>query len=198
LYLLCNPLFFSNYSLLDTIGQRYAANALSYIKPTRQIIWDRYYTDGDNQQDDSPMRLFLNVPALRWAYYIAIFGLLVFVVFEVKRRQRIIPVVAPLANSTLDFVNVVGQVYYEQKDNVNIVRKKITYFLSGLRDVYQLRTNNLDKEFVGALAQKTGIDEAFATELINTINYLNEQRNVTNSQLIELNRIIEQFYIKSR
>ena len=197
LYLLCNPLFFSNYSLLDTIGQKYAATALSYVKNTKQLLWDEYYSQGD-EENDSPMRLFLSNQALQWAYYIAIFSLLAFVVFEIKRRQRIIPVAEPLTNSTVDFVNVVGQVYYEKKHNANIVHKKITYFLSFLRDEYQLKTANLDKDFIETLAQKTAIDVTFIAELVGYINYLTVQQKVSNTELIELNRLIEQFYIKSR
>jgi len=197
LYLLCNPLFFSNYSLLDTSGQKYAATALSYVKNTKQLIWDQYYSQGD-EENDSPMRVFLSNQSLQWAYYITIFSLLAFVLFEIKRRQRIIPVAELLANSTVDFVNVVGQVYYEKKDNANIVHKKITYFLSFLRDEYQLKTANLDQEFIETLAQKTANDVTFTTELVGYINYLNVQEKVTNNELIELNRLIEQFYIKSR
>jgi len=197
LYLLCNPLFFSNYSLLDTTGQKYAATALSYVKNTKRLIWDQYYSQGD-EANDSPMRVFLSNQSLQWAYYITIFSLLAFVLFEIKRRQRIIPVAESLTNSTVDFVNVVGQVYYEKKDNANIVHKKTTYFLSFLRDEYQLKTTTLDQEFIETLAQKTAIDVTFSAELVDYINYLNVQQKVTNTELIELNRLIEQFYIKSR
>src|SRR5260221_5750933 len=126
LYLAANPKLFTNYSLLKPQGEEYAATALSYLKSTRQIAWDEYYTLG-NADDESPMRVFLRNPTLQWAYYIAIFSLLMFVLFEIKRRQRIIPVIEPLINSTLEFVNVVGQVYYEKRNNANIAHKKILY-----------------------------------------------------------------------
>jgi hypothetical protein len=124
LYLSAEPKFFTNYSLLKAPGAQYAATALSLIKSTHRIIWDEYYTRGDGGED-TLMRVFLKYPALQWAWYIALFGLLLFVLFEIKRRQRIIPVIEPLRNSTLDFVNVVGQVYYEKRDNANIAHKKI-------------------------------------------------------------------------
>lgn len=196
LYLMTNPKMLSNYSLLTPHGALYAATALSYVKNTRQIIWDEYYTQGSGEAE-SPMRVFLNNPQLQWAYYIAIFSLLGFVLFEIKRRQRIIPVIEPLANSTLDFVTVVGQVYYEKHDNANIAHKKILYLLGHFREYYYLKTTKLDNEFADILAQKTGIDGKFAIELINTINFITVQTQITDIQLIQLNKLIEKFYNQS-
>ncbi len=124
--------------------------------------------------------------------------MLIFILFEIKRRQRIIPVIEPLSNSTLDFVNVVGQVYYEKRDNSNIAHKKILYFFTHLRDTFQLKTTTLDTEFVERLAVKTGIEQKFAVELISYIRYISAQNNVNDRDLIELNKLIEKFYKQSR
>ncbi|MDB5007536.1 MAG: hypothetical protein JWP45_1929 [Mucilaginibacter sp.] len=197
LYLMSNPKFFSNYSLLNSQGAVYAATALSFIKSANRLVVDEYYSQG-NGGNASPMRVFLSNPALQWAYYIAIFSLLIFVLFEMKRRQRIIPVIEPLSNSTLEFVNVVGQVYYEKRNNVNIAQKKILYFLEHLRDEHQLKTNKLDDEFVEKLTAKLDINRSLANELVNYIKYITVQDRITDHELIELNKLIEQFYIKSR
>ena len=197
MYLVANPKLFSNYSMLKPDGAEYAATALSFLKPTKKIIVDQYYTEGD-EGNDSPMRVFLSIPALQWAYYITIFSLLAFVIFEMKRRQRIIPVIEPLTNTTLEFVTVVGQVYYEKHDNANIVHKKIIYFLTHLRDAYHLKTNKLDEDFIEKLVAKVDIDSAFAKKLVGYINFISVKERVTDAELIELNKLIEQFYIKSR
>jgi hypothetical protein len=120
-----------------------------------------------------------------------------FIFYEKKRRQRIIPIIEPLKNATVGFVNVVGQVYYEQRDNKNMAQKKILYFLEHLRTKYYLRTNVLDAEFIERLSQKAGIEISFAREIVNQINYIEVQVQVTDHELILLNQLIEQFYIKS-
>lgn len=197
LYLIANPKYFSNYSLLTPDGAAYSAIALSYLKNTKQIIWDEYYTSTD-ESETSPVRLFLSRPLLRWAYYITIFSLLIYVIYEIKRRQRIIPVIEPLANSTLEFVTVTGQVYYEKRDNANIAHKKILYFLTRLRDEHQLKTNNLDTGFIEKLTTKLGIDHNLANELVNYIQYLKVQTRVTDQELIELNKLIEKFNLQAQ
>jgi hypothetical protein len=196
LYLAANPKFFTNYSMLKPDGAAYSATALSFIKNTPQIIWDQYYTQGDGQAA-SPMRVFLTNPILQWAYYITLFSLIAFVVYEIKRRQRIIPVIEPLANSTLEFVNVIGQLYYEKRNNADIAHKKVTYFLAWLRDEYQLKTNKLDKEFIEKLSNKLEIDTTFAADLVSYLEYINTQTHISDAQLIQLNKFIDQFYKQS-
>jgi hypothetical protein len=50
----------------------------------------------------SPMRFILNNPPLRYAWYLLLLGLLIFVLFNAKRKQRIVPVIEPLKNTSLD------------------------------------------------------------------------------------------------
>ena len=197
LYLCANPLIFTNYTLLSDRGNDYTAKVLSYLPAGKTIYWDEYQ-NGDIPEDPSPMRVFFSNPNLQWAYYISLIGLVVFVLYEMKRRQRIIPIIEPLKNATVEFANVVGQVYYEQRDNMNIAQKKIIYFYEHLRTVYYLKTTPLDAEFIERLSQKTGIEISFIRELINHIKYVLVQHQVSDHELIRLNQLIEQFYKKSR
>lgn len=197
LFLNTNPIMFSNYSLLNEQGGVYASMALSFVRNSKNLVWDQYYSAG-REGDESEMRVFLRNAALRWAFYIAFAGLVVFVIYEIKRRQRIIPVIEPLDNATLSFVTTVGQVYFEQHDNANIAGKKILYFLEHLRVEYYLKTNPLDEEFIESFSRKTGIDAGFARDLVNYINFVNAQSTLSSSELIHLNKLIEQFYNKSR
>jgi hypothetical protein len=196
LYLCANPQLFTNYSLLTPQGADYAAKALSYLPPQNNVYWDQFQNK-DLVEDQSPLRVIFSYDSLRWAYYISLLTALIFIIYEIKRRQRIIPVIEPLKNNTLDFVNVVGQVYYERRDNSNIALKKITYLLEHWRTTYYLKTTALNIEFVNALAQKTGIEVSFARELINLINYIHVQPKVNDQELIQLNQAIEKFYAQS-
>jgi hypothetical protein len=196
LYLNANPMMFSNYSLLQSMGASYASIALSYLKNQKSIVWDQYYTQ-DREGAESPMRVFLNNNQLRWAFYIAFFTMVVFVLYEMKRRQRIIPVIEPLANTTVEFASVVGQVYYEQRNNSNIAEKKVAYFLEHIRATYNLRTNVFDDEFVKSLSQKSGADLGLVENLIQQVIYVRVPSPISDSDLISLNHNIEQFYTQS-
>ena len=71
------------------------------------------------------------------------------------------------------------------------------YLLEHWREYYRLKTNKLDHEFIGLLSKKTGINSRLATDLIDTINYISVQQQVTDMELINLNKLIEKFYSQS-
>jgi hypothetical protein len=193
LYLLPNPQLLTNYSLIKTVGADYAAKALSYLNPRPTLIWDERYTKG-NTEDASLLRVIFKNDKLRWAYYTALISLLVFVLFEIKRRQRIIPIIEPLKNSSVDFVKVVGSVYYEQRNNTDISQKKINYLLEFIRTNYRLKTQELDQEFKASLTHKTGLTTDVINPLVRLMNEILAADKVTDQQLISLNKSIEHFY----
>lgn len=193
LYLLPNPQLLTNYSLIRTDGADYAAKALSYLNPRPTLIWDERFTKG-NSEDASLLRVIFRNDKLRWAYYTALISLLVFVLFEIKRRQRIIPVIEPLKNSSVDFVKVVGSVYYEQRNNTDISQKKINYLLEFIRSNYRLKTQELDEEFKENLIQKTGLTTDVIGSMVQLINEILKANKVSDQQLISLNKSIEHFY----
>lgn len=193
LYLIAEPGFYTNLTLLNKYGAEYAAKTLSYIQKSNELILDQYFATKKNETTDI-LRVFFKHPELRWAYYLSIFGLIIFVLYDIKRKQRIIPVADPLKNSSVDFVNVVGSVYYHERNNLDIALKKINYFLAFLRGRYYIKTNAIDASFAQLLMEKTGINEPSAKTLTNYFVQIPQMSDLSDHQLIGLNESIEQFY----
>jgi len=193
LYLIAEPGFYTNFNLLDKYGAEYAAKTLSYLHGNNQLIFDEYFSAQKSTATDM-LRVFFKHPELEFAYYLAIFSLIVFVLYDIKRRQRIIPIADPLTNSSLAFVNVVGSVYYHERNNLDIALKKINYFMEYLRTRYYLKTNDIDSKFAQVLIEKTGINEALAKTLTKHFIQTPTMDDLSDTQLINLNESIEQFY----
>ncbi|RZK57496.1 MAG: DUF4350 domain-containing protein [Pedobacter sp.] len=193
LFILPNPELLTNYSLLRADGLDYASKALSYLPKAKNLIWDEHFTR-PAAQNKSVLRVFFEYDELRWAYYISLLSLVVFVLFEIKRRQRIIPVIDRLKNTSVEFVNVVGRVYYQQRNNRDIAEKKVIYLMEYIRSKYRLKTININQEFKETLIRISGASEEVIEELFTEIIYLNAGGMVRDQQLITLNKIIEQFY----
>lgn len=193
LYILPDPQLLTNYNLLSPDGADYAAKALSYLPVSKMLIMDEYSNRGTTV-DSSILRVIFAHQPLAWAYTLAVSGLLLFVLFEMKRRQRIIPVIDPLKNSSVDFVKVVGRVYYQQRDNRDITEKKISYFLEFVRTNYRLKTTTIDDELAAALILKSGAPEETVKALFDHIHKINNLNKVTDEQLISINKLIEKFY----
>ncbi|PNQ72203.1 hypothetical protein C1T31_12825 [Hanstruepera neustonica] len=192
-YIHSNPFAFTNYHMLDGKSD-YVATVLSYL-PTNNIIWDNYYKSG-RKIVTSPLRFILSNDALRWAFYISLLSLILFVIFKGKRTQRIIPVVEPLKNATVDFTRTIGDLYFQHGDYSNIINKKITYFLEHIRSHYYLETHEFSERFIQNLSVKSGNALPETKSLIDYITYLKSKSRHTEKELIELNEKIEKFLIK--
>jgi hypothetical protein len=189
-YIHTNPFAFTNYHMLHD-KEDYAATVLSFL-PKHHIIWDNYYKSG-RKIITSPLRFILQNQALKWAFYIALLSLIIFVIFRGKRTQRIIPVVEPLKNATLDFTKTIGDLYYQHGDFTNIISNKIQYFLEHIRSKYYLNTNELSEGFISKLAIKSSNKKEDTRALIDYIVYLKSKSNHTEKDLIQLNKLIESF-----
>ncbi len=193
-YLLASPDYFINYALLTSDGADFAAKALSYLDPKRQIIWDDYQTLGDIGQQ-SPMRVFLNDDHLRPAYLIALFSLLAFVIYGIKRRQRVIPVVVPLQNTSLEFAKVISAVYYHQRNNKDILIKQYTYFMEHVRSAYRIKTDeSAMADFVQQVSARSGVAENIILHIVQGARNADGNIDIDDKTLIAYNRNIEFFY----
>ena len=184
------PEAFSNYYMLKNNGQ-YAADVLSYVN-AEKIYWDEYLKSG-RKVVSSPMRYILNQAPLTWAYYIMMTALLIFVIFKGKREQRIVPVIKPLENTSVEFTKTIGDLYFQHKDYSNIIAKKITYFMENIRSKYFLNTSEISEDFIKKLAVKSGNTEDDTRRLMQFIKNLKEKSVHSESDLLNLNKKIEDF-----
>ncbi|MDB5246671.1 MAG: hypothetical protein JWQ40_1065 [Segetibacter sp.] len=192
-FLHANALCFSNYFLLFKNNASYTAKALSYIPAeVTSIYWDEYSKLG-RAGAATPLRFLLSNEYLRWALRLGIIGLVLYVLFQMKRRQRVIPVIEPLQNSTLDFIKTVAGVYFNTKDNTGIADKKVSYFLEFVRQRFNLPTQQLDDNFIEQLSRKSSVEKEYVAELVTMLAGLQGQR-VSDNLLVLLNNKIDHFY----
>ena len=90
--LVSTPLLFTNYGVLDEKNATYIFRILSQIGELPVVRTEGYMTE-TAQTQRSPLRYFLSQRPLRWAIYLSMFAILLFMVFTARRRQRAIPVV---------------------------------------------------------------------------------------------------------
>lgn len=195
-YLSSMPRAFTNIGLLSEQGAHYAAVALSYL-PVRPVIWDEYYKAGTElgeERIESPLRYILSQESLRWAYTLLLLGGLLFVIFGARRRQRIIPVIEPPRNTTLEFVETVGTLYHKHGDFRNVADKIILYFLDYVRSRLNLATGEPDDELVRHVAERSGVDYDRVALLFDRIRTIREKDAITGEQLLKLSDDVEYFY----
>lgn len=156
-----SPLLFTNYGMLEGNTSVYIFRLMSYLADLPVYRTEAYVkTDAMLVAEQSPFREFIKRPPLRWAFYLALLGVVLFMIFTARRRQRVIPIMSKPANRSLEFIQLIGTLYYQRKDHVNLVRKKFKLFAEELRktagvDISDVNTD--DSEYL-LLAEKTGMN----------------------------------------
>ncbi|WP_144283445.1 hypothetical protein [Chryseobacterium echinoideorum] len=157
------PLFITNYYLLKPQNLKYAENIFSYLDEN-ETLW---FTEANTKESTWSLRFILSNPSLKYAWWVFLGGMVLFIFFNAKRKQRIVPVIEPLKNTSADFVKSIGNLYLQEGDFHDMMAKKVQYFLNKVRIDLLIDTQNLDADFAKKLQLKTGkpvemIEEAVA------------------------------------
>jgi len=184
------PLAFSNYHMVMQNNSEYASKVFSYL-PVQMVYWDEYYKEG-RIQSTNKFRFIMSRESLRWALWLTIVTLIIFIIFEGKRTQRVIPIIKPLPNTTLEFTQTVGKLYYQRKDHKNIAEKRITHFLEYIRTHMYVATNQFDEEFINKIVNKTNQSKKQVMQLFRLITRVQKKSNISDTELLYLSTRIDQ------
>ena len=190
IFLNSTPAVFTNiYALRE--NQKFIASSLSPLPPTR-LVWLESYQVG-HRELSTPLRFILTNESLAWAYYLTVFSILLFMIFEAKRKQRSIPVIPPLTNISLEFTGTIGNLYYQRGDHKNIAEKRIYFFFDYVRTHYYLQGHEPD--FVERLSAKSLKPVDQIQSLMNGIQSCLKAGSISVDELSVLNKKIEEFYL---
>jgi hypothetical protein len=199
LFLHFAPMAFTNFFLLHKNNKEYYDNVFSYIPgDVNAVLWDENYFHNEDSarphSSFSTLGYIWRVETLRFALLLLLLLLLVIYLFESKRRQRIVPVIEGLRNNSLDFVTTIGRLYYQRRDNRNLISKMAVHFLDHIRTKYNLSLHLSDEGLADRLSWKTGISKEFLHVLIGDLLRLQDGYAVSDEELLALNRKLEEFY----
>ena len=191
------PEVFTNVALLaENSSADYVSHILSYIPQDKPVIWfvnnQTLYTG--EPVNETELSVIFRYPALRATWLLFVYGMLLYLLFNAKRRQRVVPVVKPLRNTTVEFIQTIGNLYFQEGDTVNIVQKKIIYFLDRVRNRYYLDTSKLDESFAEKLHNKSGKNKALIDSILHFINDFEKKKFAIQVDLVKLNSLIEEFW----
>ncbi|MBC7449018.1 MAG: hypothetical protein H7330_13270 [Hymenobacteraceae bacterium] len=190
---LCSvPTAFTNYFVLRPQTAGFAWQALSSLPPG-PVWWDEYTKQG-RAGSDSLLRVVFKHPALKAGFWLLLAGGLLLLFVHGRRRQRVIPVLKPLPNNTLQFVRTVAGLYRQGDNHAAIAHRKIDLFLDFLRVRYKEPTDDLTAEtFRALLTQKSGLPRADVNELLRRISGVRASSYVSDGELLWLSQTLSEF-----
>jgi hypothetical protein len=194
LFLQFAPLAFSNFFLLHKNNKSYYEHTLSYLPVSvNEVIWDEYFRY-DHHKIFSTLSYILNNASLRWAFWLLLLLFFLIYLFDSKRKQRVIPVIGGLRNTSLDFVRTIGRLYFQRRDNHNLALKMVTHFQDQVRARYNLQATTLDEELVNRLSYKTGYHREMLAKLVGYMRELPAKAYVPDQELLDFHHQLEAFY----
>jgi len=201
LYLHCEPRAFGNYFLLTGNNHLYLKQILEMMNAEPgNIFWDDYYNKINyKEQEDGSFSTFSAImkhPALAMAFWIALAMLLLYVLFGMKRKQRVVPVIDPVQNTSIAFTEAVAALYLAEKNNKNIADKMISYFNEHVRTHYFLNVHAGNTDFITSLSKKSGVPMESVQALYNAIEKIGSATDVSDFELLSMGEQIQLFYKK--
>jgi hypothetical protein len=197
------PYLFTNFHLLNKHSKEYTELFFSAVARNSNFVWDEFFKSSaarnrlrsDNDAEDSPLSFIFKQPALRMAFWWALAGLLLLTLLGIKRRQRIIPEMPPLNNSTTDMVRTISDLYYYSRKNSVMARKKIAHWMEFMRSRYNIFPSLSADEFWEAVQKRTMLSNAdFNEHKQLTEKYKDGLVSVSDEHLLQLNYLTDQYY----
>ncbi len=190
------PLAFSNLNMLTEDNAEYAYTALSY-QPAQKTFWDQYYKPNKPVQQ-TPLRYIFTSPGLKAAYYLALFGILLFMVSNIRRKQRVIPVIPPVKNTTVEFAHTMGHLYLGQGDHGNLAIKMIDQFRHYVQEKLRLPASDVAVLSVDKIAARSGVEIDEVSSLLALIQAITRDETINEEVLINLAGSLDAFYMSSK
>jgi len=206
------PPAFSNYNMFNKGGKNHAESVFSHL-PKGNVYWHHDFGKYSpyrgipqptySEQDDSdkqtypkssPLQYIMRVPSLLAALVLLMIGAFLYMIFQSKRRQKIIPAIESNENSSVEFVETVSKLYFQQKRHDKLIKHKELIFLSFLRQQYFVSSPKINDDFIIKVSQKSGVEEKQIKDIFIAFNKGKKNSNVSERELIELYNKLEHFY----
>ena len=199
------PLAFTNYHLRDSLGLAYVNRLIDYLPAEGPLYFDE--TSGVRESvarsrnretprldAESPLRYILSQPALAWAWYILLVLGILYLIFRARRRQRAIPILERNENTSLAFIETIGQLTFARGNHVQLAAQKMRTFLADVREHYRLSARELDPTFERQLAQRAEVPPELVRRLIQLHRNIQSSNYVSDKTLEDFHRLLQTFY----
>lgn len=207
IYFHSTPLVFTNYFLRNDSAMRYCRQALSYLGDGK-IYWDEENRTFDSkgtrsrsyspQPNEGPLEFILSEPGLRWAWYLLLLSALLYLLFGAKRKQRIIRKQDKMDNTSIEYAEVLSQLFMKQTDHYRLVRMKMDLFKSFLRFRYGARLSEENysgkEDELKEISVRSGIDPGLVQDIFRKFNSHRKSGYVDYNSMLDFHGMLEYFY----
>lgn len=202
-YLHLNPLVFTNVQLLEKDGKSYLKEVLRTLdQPKVQWLsfaeiepqpYDASSTEFD--KDQSLLSELFKHPAFRWGFILAVFGLILYLLFRSKRSRPIIPEIEDNKNTGFSYVDTLAGIYFNRDHGDKILKIMRRNFYSAVYAHFYIDlAKREDRKPIIALSKKSNVP---LEEIEQLIKFLEVSTSVSDTFLSNTYKVKRAFYFKS-
>lgn len=173
-----NPVIFTNFQLLRDAGKAYFKSFVKTLDhPKIQYLSFAKYEPFKVEPDMTPeapqeslLSELFKYPPFRWAFIMAIFGLLLYFFFRSKREKPIIPAFEKSKNSGYAYADTLAGIYFQGNHSGKILRlMKRNFYDAVYKKFYIDLAGRKSSKPIVALANKSGVEQEKIEHLLKLL-----------------------------
>jgi hypothetical protein len=204
-YFHTQAIIFSNNVLKEGQMLNYSNHVFSYLNHGT-IYWEEFnwrfnqpnsktwlFKPPNFQSGKSPLSFIFSNQALKWSWYLLLIFILIFILFNGKRRMGIIPILPARKNTSLGHIQVISELYKQKNNHYAIAAKVFGNFLSYLQNDLRINTKQNQIKMMGEIAIKTKIDIADIQSIFLQWKSMEKSKEVSTEAFLKFNKEINSF-----
>lgn len=204
------PDLFENYQVIQPNGYAHTSFILSKIPKDKPVVFltcginshdvpsisdEDAESEGAEKEDNSLIQFILKNPALRLAFLLLIFLLLLYVFFRAKRKEEVLAGYTEKRNMSLAFVETLSSIYISRNSPIGVLQVMRKNFYATINKHFYVdlsRKENLEQNLEKLIA-KVPYDSEKITDIVRSLD--SRKNNVDNRHLGLVYAKIREFYI---
>lgn len=213
-YFYTTPIIFTNYYLRSAQTMPYASGVLAHLNEG-DIYWDNESntlsvppkvqdagrsdyipppSGRDSFNQKTPLQYILSERSFAWAWYLLLLTGVFYLFFRAKRKQRVIPVVESNVNTSLEFVETIGMLHWQQNDHRQLAMQQMRLLAHHIKTRYNIVINEPDNDLIVRLATVTELPKDHLTGLFRKYSKIEGMQTISEDRLIEFHKSVDYFY----
>lgn len=200
LYIFTTPLFLTNYFLISEEGFNYSNAFFNSLGDYEKVYWDDFsrmpnFGFGNSTIDkNNPLEFILENTALRWAWYLFLVGILLFILFMLKRRRKPMKIINADKNTSIEYAKAVGLLHYKTAGHTDLANRLMKIFQHFIHSKYGIGQHLEREDQIKQLSLHSGLSKKRIEAIYNTHFSIKYNPDPEVSATIRLHTELEYFY----
>jgi hypothetical protein len=205
-YFHSQPISFTNIVLKEDGMLAYTNNVFALLN-SGPIYWEEHnwrfnkpnpktwlYKPSFFNTGKSPLNFILTNPPLKWAWYLLLGFVLLFVIFNGKRRKAIVPILPDRRNTSLAHLKKMSVLYIKNENHYVICAKMFENFLGYIQNELRININQDPEKISAEIHIKRNIELDYVKAVFDGWRYIEFSKTARKEILEKFNTDLNAFY----